>query len=218
MEISPEEKQGVDVIPLEKFFNKPTMFGRTNVFQQMNTSNQEKKIIGTPFTNVFGNSIEQQKRSSESPFPNLFGNANSFFPEKKPTESAFMFGKPNVFQQEKPQPVVQKPVQNLIPGGEQTKPEISISQIEQQTTLSPRHPEFLSYNERLKTFRDWPLQMTQTGQEMAKAGYVYNNQNDSTTCFWCGNSVFKWLPYEHPVGEHKRLYGVCTFLVMNYNV
>lgn len=67
---------------------------------------------------------------------------------------------------------------------------------------------------RLATFNNWPRQMTQSAEEMARAGFFYNDRGDSTTCFWCGHSIFRWNAYENPVGEHKRIHGTCKFLEM----
>lgn len=82
----------------------------------------------------------------------------------------------------------------------------------------PKHEKYSNYITRLQTFKNWPLQMTQFPSEMAQAGFYYDNISDSTTCFWCGISIFKWLPYESAVGEHKRLGNECKFLSMNFIV
>lgn len=87
-----------------------------------------------------------------------------------------------------------------------------------ENEFEPKYKQFANYVDRLHTFKYWPLQMTQFPSEMARAGFFYDRTTDNTICFWCGKSVFKWLQYENPVGEHKRLHGVCKFLEMNYIV
>lgn len=76
------------------------------------------------------------------------------------------------------------------------------------------YPDMENLKDRVISFRNWPLQMTQHPRDMAQAGFFYNGVGDTTTCFWCGKAVHEWRADEDPVVEHKKHYGKCKYIRM----
>ena len=50
-------------------------------------------------------------------------------------------------------------------------------------------PEFKGYRERLKSFKDWPLALPETPQNLAAAGFYYTGKSDICLCYVCSLGV-----------------------------
>ena len=77
-----------------------------------------------------------------------------------------------------------------------------------------KHPRYLMYQNRLKTFQKWPKQMRQNKYSLASSGLFYTNENDSCECFSCGVNLSQWGPTDIPLAEHKKWSHNCFFLKM----
>lgn len=83
-----------------------------------------------------------------------------------------------------------------------------------RSSEQPYYGKYLFSGDRLHTFEKfgWPLQMSQTANYMADAGFFYTGYADSVVCFSCGNGLNKWLPTDDPFEEHARHYPHCEHL------
>jgi len=77
---------------------------------------------------------------------------------------------------------------------------------------SPKHPEFAVETTRLATFKDWPRDVTQTPQQLAKCGFYSLGIDDSVKCFFCDGGLRSWEPNDDPWVEHARWFNKCGYL------
>lgn len=78
----------------------------------------------------------------------------------------------------------------------------------------PKNVYMTDYFLRKSTFNNWPKQMSQTGQEMAAAGFYYPGFGDRVICFMCGNNLHNWETTDVAKVEHKRHFPSCKFSKM----
>lgn len=81
----------------------------------------------------------------------------------------------------------------------------------------PRYPHYGLLQDREKSFSkyEWPVQISQTGKELASAGLFYTGYGDQTLCFSCGNGLKRWMDKDDPFEEHARHHPKCNFLVVS---
>lgn len=70
------------------------------------------------------------------------------------------------------------------------------------------------YQDRVRTFYNWPRQMIPDKYALAQAGFYYTGQSDLTVCFACHLKVFQWERHDNPWSEHKRLSPNCNYIMM----
>ena len=75
------------------------------------------------------------------------------------------------------------------------------------------------YDERLETFKDWPLNDVEnakcTGDRMAFTGFYRPNpvyEPDLACCFMCHKELEGWEETDDPEEEHKKHSSKCPFL------
>jgi hypothetical protein len=51
-------------------------------------------------------------------------------------------------------------------------------------------PRYSSYENRKKTFENWPKALLQQANELAESGLFYSNKGDECICFSCGSEYF----------------------------
>ena len=51
---------------------------------------------------------------------------------------------------------------------------------------------YRSLENRLKSFKEWPVSLTITPKELLEAGFFYTGFNDRVICFCCGGGLNKW--------------------------
>ncbi|XP_017881008.1 death-associated inhibitor of apoptosis 1-like [Ceratina calcarata] len=78
----------------------------------------------------------------------------------------------------------------------------------------PVHPEYASYDARLRTFETWPKSMPQTKEQLADAGFYYTGQGDQTLCYYCGGGLKDWEPEDDPWEQHAKWFSKCFYLLM----
>ena len=75
-------------------------------------------------------------------------------------------------------------------------------------------PEYTFYSERLSTYTCWPIQITQTKDSLARAGFWYTGFGDKVQCFSCGIALMKWAVNDDPWKEHETFSKDCQYLKM----
>ncbi|KAK2582335.1 hypothetical protein KPH14_004672 [Odynerus spinipes] len=79
---------------------------------------------------------------------------------------------------------------------------------------SPVHPDYISYDARLRTFDTWPKSMPQSKEQLANAGFFYTGKSDQTLCYHCGEGLKDWEPQDDPWEEHAKWFPRCYYLLM----
>ncbi|XP_053392198.1 baculoviral IAP repeat-containing protein 7-B-like isoform X2 [Mercenaria mercenaria] len=67
-----------------------------------------------------------------------------------------------------------------------------------------KYPEYQTVAARVSSFINWPVQIKQTPEQMAKAG-------DCVRCFTFGGKLRQWCSTDDPWTEHCRLFPLCSF-------
>ena len=65
---------------------------------------------------------------------------------------------------------------------------------------------------RKSTFKNWPLYMQPTSQELVDAGFYYLGESDRVRCFCCGVTLRNWKLTDKPRLEHERHAPHCLFI------
>ena len=71
---------------------------------------------------------------------------------------------------------------------------------------------YLFYENRLKTFQNWPRQISPNKYDLAKAGLYYTGEGDIVKCFACGVRLHQWLAKDTALEEHRKWSPQCVFL------
>lgn len=81
--------------------------------------------------------------------------------------------------------------------------------------MKPEKLEYATFESRLNSFATWPTYMTQTGEELAHAGFYYTGINDFTSCYHCGITIGNWISEEDPWERHMiSSPNCCHFLTV----
>lgn len=70
-----------------------------------------------------------------------------------------------------------------------------------------------SYECRLETFRNWKSDFPPC--KLARAGFVYRNDNDVAVCLFCQVEGFSWQPNDNPLEDHIKWSPHCKFFSNN---
>lgn len=60
-----------------------------------------------------------------------------------------------------------------------------------------KYPDFMTFDKRIKSFREWPVQIVQKPRDLATAGFFYNGHGDRVTCYFCGLKLVQWKRLSH---------------------
>ncbi|CAG5100992.1 Similar to Diap2: Death-associated inhibitor of apoptosis 2 (Drosophila melanogaster) [Cotesia congregata] len=96
------------------------------------------------------------------------------------------------------------------------EPRIEPSDRQQPTTSSPvqsQNPriEYGTYEQRLRSFGNWPATNNVTPESLARAGFYYLQQEDMVECVYCRGIMSKWEPGDDPYNEHRNGFPHCDF-------
>ncbi len=69
------------------------------------------------------------------------------------------------------------------------------------------------FEDRLKTFRQWPVGLPIKPDKLAEAGLVYTGHNDAVICYSCKGGLHSWDSNDDPWKEHALWYPDCPFLL-----
>jgi len=73
-----------------------------------------------------------------------------------------------------------------------------------------------SYHNRLDTFRDWPRQIRQKPEEMARSGFFYRGEGDKVRCYYCGCEIRDWYNKDSVDRAHFQwMKGKCRYNASN---
>ncbi|KAG8040581.1 hypothetical protein G9C98_002577 [Cotesia typhae] len=105
---------------------------------------------------------------------------------------------------------------SLPPPPEEPRIESSDRQQQQPTTSFPvpsQNPriEYGTYEQRLRSFENWPATNNVTPESLARAGFYYLQQEDTVECVYCRGVMSKWEPGDDPFNEHRNGFPHCDF-------
>ncbi|CAC5410684.1 BIRC2_3 [Mytilus coruscus] len=78
------------------------------------------------------------------------------------------------------------------------------------------YPQFATFQSRLTTFSDYPIENKSFKEKMARAGFFYFHVSDYVQCFQCGGCLCKWSNIHDPVLRHKAYFKNCHFMEHTY--
>ncbi|XP_045175859.2 uncharacterized protein LOC123536598 [Mercenaria mercenaria] len=78
-------------------------------------------------------------------------------------------------------------------------------------TYDCRHPEYKALQERLSSFKRWPVEKKQAPEQMAAAGLYHTGYEDHVRCFACDGGLRCWDPDDDPWVEHCRWFPACPY-------
>lgn len=88
-------------------------------------------------------------------------------------------------------------------------------ELEENRPYYPRHPDFVVYVTRLKTFASWPEGKTPTPAALAEAGFFKAPvPGDKVACYVCGCYLRDWDPNDIPWEEHALWSTNCKLVYM----
>ncbi|CAL1545890.1 unnamed protein product [Lymnaea stagnalis] len=74
---------------------------------------------------------------------------------------------------------------------------------------SPKSPEYVSEDSRLRTFTTWPSEHHLKPRDLSDAGFYYENTRDLVRCFHCGGRLQNWKDTSDIRVEHARWFPNC---------
>lgn len=74
-------------------------------------------------------------------------------------------------------------------------------------------PGLRSEEERLRTFTLWPRDTPVTPADLARAGFYFLGYGDTVRCFCCAGVLRRWVQGDEPLGEHRRHFPSCSFVL-----
>jgi hypothetical protein len=73
----------------------------------------------------------------------------------------------------------------------------------------PDNPDMMTLEARMNSMEYWPIQMKQSKENVAKAGFYYLGDSDSCKAFCCGLYLHRWTERDDPVAKHRRYMRSC---------
>ncbi|GLV43984.1 Death-associated inhibitor of apoptosis 2 [Carabus blaptoides fortunei] len=88
----------------------------------------------------------------------------------------------------------------------------NLSELGIQAHKGPRLPAYATLEARLRSFTGWSVDLIQTPDMLAEAGFYYVNRGDQVRCFHCDGGLRHWDPEDDPWVEHARWFPGCAFV------
>ncbi|XP_047365303.1 baculoviral IAP repeat-containing protein 7-like isoform X1 [Vespa velutina] len=95
----------------------------------------------------------------------------------------------------------------LMPGSTTDLKDLGI-----QAHTVPRRLKHATYEGRLRTFDGWPVDLRQTPEMLATAGFYYVGTEDQVRCFHCDGGLRNWEATDDPWVEHAKWFPKCGFV------
>ncbi|XP_065213436.1 E3 ubiquitin-protein ligase XIAP-like [Planococcus citri] len=76
----------------------------------------------------------------------------------------------------------------------------------------PCHDNYKSVEQRMQSFKNWPIPRIKKPEELAAAGFYYSGQEDFVVCFHCNGSLYDLKVNEVASEEHAKWYRTCAFI------
>lgn len=78
--------------------------------------------------------------------------------------------------------------------------------------FKPKHMNYASYEDRLHTFQNWPVDAGHDKRELATMGFCYEERNKQIYCFCCGCEFSNIHPEEDLWIKHAYIAPECVYL------
>ena len=91
-------------------------------------------------------------------------------------------------------------------------PDIVYAQLNVLLHAKAKNPEFLLYEDRLKTYDQWSFSNIASPRDLAQSGFFYTNNLDVVKCFCCGLYLYRWTSFHSPDVQHKHHRKQCLYL------
>lgn len=78
----------------------------------------------------------------------------------------------------------------------------------------PMHPDYVSVEQRIESYKDWPIAIKQKPKLLSEAGFFYTGKGDKTVCFYCGGGLKNWEENDDPWEQHAKWFSSCGFLIL----
>ncbi|KAK3605802.1 hypothetical protein CHS0354_002419 [Potamilus streckersoni] len=82
-------------------------------------------------------------------------------------------------------------------------------------TIGAKFPQYYTVASRLETFKGWPSICPLQPTELAEAGFIYQGDGDSVTCYCCGGELSQWRPGDNAWTEHEKHYPSCAHVLLH---
>ncbi len=76
---------------------------------------------------------------------------------------------------------------------------------------------FALESERIKSYDDWPVSMSQKPCQLSDAGFYYSGKGDRVICYSCGGGLKDWEQNDDPWEQHAMWYGKCEYVKLMKN-
>ena len=73
----------------------------------------------------------------------------------------------------------------------------------------PKYIRYKSMEERMKTFKNWPLSYIRS-DELVAEGFIYTGNKDLVICVYCGVNIKQWEEGDEPSTEHRKHSPTCS--------
>ncbi|QNV47833.1 inhibitor of apoptosis-3 [Alphabaculovirus altersperidaniae] len=77
----------------------------------------------------------------------------------------------------------------------------------------PRHSFYSSYENRLESYKKWPIEIAQRPIDLADAGFFYTGRGVEVRCFQSDCGLSDWEPTDDPWREHARWFPKCEYVI-----
>lgn len=77
--------------------------------------------------------------------------------------------------------------------------------------ISVQFPLLSTYESRLETFHDYPIENKSCREKLALAGFFYFHVSDYVQCFHCGGCLRDWMYTFDPMVRHRNTFKTCRF-------
>lgn len=83
-----------------------------------------------------------------------------------------------------------------------------------QRAKGPSHPDYITLEQRLATYENWPKSLKQKPPNLASSGFFYMGVGDKTLCFYCGGGLRDWDEEDDPWEQHALWFPKCNYLLL----
>lgn len=76
----------------------------------------------------------------------------------------------------------------------------------------PKYREMDNFNKRKESFKRFPVGIGLSIESLSNAGFFYEGNTDTVTCFQCNGQLRRWRKVMEPWVEHKSWFPECYFI------
>lgn len=114
--------------------------------------------------------------------------------------------------------LVMEPTHGLMTSPQQPQPQMMAPQMYSGSSTSQSFfnpvttPHLEIEANRLKTFKEWPIQLKMKPVELSDAGFFYTGMGDRVQCFSCGGGLKNWEDDDVAWEQHALWYPNCEYM------